>query len=455
MNATGSTSNATNILLSLGIATDSGLSGLGGEAEGNDFSSMLSQLLSGRSGKQEAMLLPDAAGIQTLPPEQQILPQVMASVAPDETADVTELLGQISTGLEMFTLTGNGSVVQPGADPDSVTLMAAADKMVATSARSSNDSNLPGDDVSVSQEADGSAILMLASVSEPPQQAAAPFAAGALKSMSHSSRQEKAVASMTNATSEKAGLLATARASSLPDSNSPGAPVLNAEEADFLLPGEEPPVLVRNITLQGQQNMILQHPAGTNSISMSATFPPAAENPVDIGSDASSFSAELSSETLTDSGQQSQRLQLSKDKLEFGQDRREWGGALGARIMTMVAEDVQKARIQLDPPELGNLEIKLQISQDQATVQVQAQHAHVRDVLEANAQRLRDALAAQGISLAGFDVSERGQGSADSGPSGNGQRSSTADDEWLAEDLTTDDHSQPRMNSNNLLDTFV
>ena len=108
-----------------------------------------------------------------------------------------------------------------------------------------------------------------------------------------------------------------------------------------------------------------------------------------------------------------QKLQRQfREKLEFGQDRREWTPALGARLVTMVANDVQQARIQLDPPELGSLEIRMQVQNDQASVQVSAQSHQVKDVLDNSAQRLRDALAAEGIELSEFSVS------ADSGGQG-------------------------------------
>lgn len=90
---------------------------------------------------------------------------------------------------------------------------------------------------------------------------------------------------------------------------------------------------------------------------------------------------------------------IAGETIKFGQDRREWSGALGQRIMTMVAQDIQQARIQLDPPELGALEIKLQVQQDQASVQIHAQHGQVREVLEQNIFRLKDALQQQGIEL--------------------------------------------------------
>lgn len=148
---------------------------------------------------------------------------------------------------------------------------------------------------------------------------------------------------------------------------------------------------------------------------------------------------------------------LREERLNFGNDRSTWGGALGARVVAMVMDDVQQARIHLDPPELGSLEIRLQVQQDQTTVQVQVQNGQVRDALESGAQRLRDALAAQGLQLAGYDVSERGQQSqaqqGQSGQGGQGDRSADgAEGEWLA----TDD-SQPLApaGSLNLLDTYA
>lgn len=122
-----------------------------------------------------------------------------------------------------------------------------------------------------------------------------------------------------------------------------------------------------------------------------------------------------------------QKLQRQfRERLEFGQDRREWTPALGARLVTMVANDVQQARIQLDPPELGSLEIRMQVQNDQASVQVSAQSHQVKDVLDSSAQRLRDALAAEGIELNEFSVSAdsggqgRDSGSDGSDGSGNG-----------------------------------
>ena len=144
-----------------------------------------------------------------------------------------------------------------------------------------------------------------------------------------------------------------------------------------------------------------------------------------------------------------------KERIEFGQDRREWGTALGARVMTMVSDNIQQARIQIDPPELGSLEIKLHVTQDQATVQVQAQHHQVKDVLEANVQRLRDALSEQGLQLAGFDVGTSSQQQQSSGGQADGQQSDNNAGEWAGAEDTPDNTGRPAPRSNALLDTFA
>lgn len=166
---------------------------------------------------------------------------------------------------------------------------------------------------------------------------------------------------------------------------------------------------------------------------------------------AASVAAQKGSEVNAESLQ----TQLLREKLEFGEDRQQWGAALGTRIMTMIADDIQQARIQLDPPELGSLEIKLQIQHDQATVHVQTQNVQVRDVLESHAQRLRDALASQGIALSEFDVSERGAEQQQQQQSETAQAHDAASGEWLAADEQASESELRPASSINLLDTFA
>ncbi|EDO25399.1 predicted protein, partial [Nematostella vectensis] len=136
--------------------------------------------------------------------------------------------------------------------------------------------------------------------------------------------------------------------------------------------------------------------------------------------------------------EEQQLVTEGRERLEFGRDKEQWAPAMGSRIMTMVADNVQQAEIHLDPPELGSMEIKLQTTQEQASVQVQVQNPLVRDVLEANAQRLRDALAEQGLELAHFDVSEQQQ---QAGQGRDQQGSEDRNDGWQEEQSDAGDPS--------------
>jgi len=87
----------------------------------------------------------------------------------------------------------------------------------------------------------------------------------------------------------------------------------------------------------------------------------------------------------------------------------QWNEQVAKRIGIMVSEQVQQAKIQLDPPELGLLEVKVRVQQDQVHVAINSAHQVVRDALEAQSPRLRDLLEQQGVQLGQMDVSDHGQ----------------------------------------------
>lgn len=207
-------------------------------------------------------------------------------------------------------------------------------------------------------------------------------------------------------------------------------------------------------TAKGLSSMVQPQASAATTAAATTTLSSAALS--DTGADG--LMPEEASEEFSFEENFEQTLQRqSRERLEFGQDKREWTPALGARLMTMVANDVQQARIQLDPPELGSLEIKMQIQQDQATVQVSAQSHQVKDVLDSGAQRLRDALAAEGIELSEFSVSaDSGQGKSDSGSeSGDGSGQGLASGESAETDELVGVNKAHTPAPDALLDTFA
>ena len=111
-----------------------------------------------------------------------------------------------------------------------------------------------------------------------------------------------------------------------------------------------------------------------------------------------------------------------------------WGGAIGERIMWMVQGDQQFARLQLNPPQLGPLEVRVSVNQDQTSVSFLASHAVVREALEAALPRLREMFDQQSMQLVRADVSDPGarHGGSDTGRSS--ETSEAAPGLWADDD---------------------
>lgn len=88
-------------------------------------------------------------------------------------------------------------------------------------------------------------------------------------------------------------------------------------------------------------------------------------------------------------------------------DQSGWGQALGERLMMMAKQDVQHARIQMNPRELGPLDVRIQMGEDKTSIVFQAQNAVTREALEAELPRLRMMLSDNGIEDAEVNVDQQ------------------------------------------------
>lgn len=84
-----------------------------------------------------------------------------------------------------------------------------------------------------------------------------------------------------------------------------------------------------------------------------------------------------------------------------------WDQALGERVQWMVGQRVQSAHIRLNPENLGPMEVRLNMSNDQASVQFVSAHGVVREALDAAIPRLRDMLEASGVQLLDVNISDQ------------------------------------------------
>ncbi|MBU2710467.1 flagellar hook-length control protein FliK [Zooshikella harenae] len=83
----------------------------------------------------------------------------------------------------------------------------------------------------------------------------------------------------------------------------------------------------------------------------------------------------------------------------------EWGQAFREQVSWLTGQGVQLAHLQLDPPDLGPVEVKVNIHHDQANISFTSHHAPVRDAIEQQIARLREQLIQQGFTDVNVDVS--------------------------------------------------
>ena len=100
----------------------------------------------------------------------------------------------------------------------------------------------------------------------------------------------------------------------------------------------------------------------------------------------------------------------------------EWGDKLVGKLTWLTARNMSVAEIHLTPPDMGPMEVRVQVQQEQAHITVHSANPAVRDQLELHSHRLRDMLSEQGLSLDQFDVSDSSQQQAGEDNAGEGRR---------------------------------
>ncbi|MGK0248600.1 MAG: flagellar hook-length control protein FliK [Oleispira sp.] len=218
---------------------------------------------------------------------------------------------------------------------------------------------------------------------------------------------------------------------------------LKSKKSVALEPMPAPQSIAPPITATAQQSQV--------SLALALNEDPTTQSLGDLVDGEALEKGELETKSNTlERKQDDQTLKLSK-----GQQA--WGDAITERITMNAAKDIKQVTIHLDPPELGSLELKLQIKDDQQThVQVQVQNPQVKEALESSAHRLREMLANQGLELSEFDVqtdSGRGESSQyGSDDQGQGQSQNSDTSEHSTEEISME---VSKAKNNNLLDTFV
>ena len=164
----------------------------------------------------------------------------------------------------------------------------------------------------------------------------------------------------------------------------------------------QPHEMVDSITEEFIANSPLQRDALINSSGSSFT-----ETPVVSANTQSLVTTNVTSHsplrnTPVAEPQYSQTLFMAKDEDE-------WGSALSQRMTTLVNDKVKEAKIRLDPPELGQLGIKITIEGDHLKVRMTAAIPQVQEMLENQSERFRAAFEDSQFSRVDVDIHHRQQ----------------------------------------------
>lgn len=87
----------------------------------------------------------------------------------------------------------------------------------------------------------------------------------------------------------------------------------------------------------------------------------------------------------------------------------DWGDKLVGKLSWLTARNMSVAEIHLTPADMGPMEVKVRVQNEQANITVHSANPIVREQLEQQSHRLRDMLGEQGLNLARFDVSDSSQ----------------------------------------------
>lgn len=128
----------------------------------------------------------------------------------------------------------------------------------------------------------------------------------------------------------------------------------------------------------------------------------------------------------------------------------QWQAEFSDRVQFMTRNNESRAELVLTPPQLGRIEISLNVNGDQASALFVSANPEVRTALEAAMDRLREALASNGIALGQAQVGSESSGQSAGNEQGGRQHAGNAasGSQEVAAGAWT-------RHSNNMLDVFA
>jgi len=90
-------------------------------------------------------------------------------------------------------------------------------------------------------------------------------------------------------------------------------------------------------------------------------------------------------------------------------NRKDFTNAVKDKVMLMINQKIQQVEIKLDPPELGNMHIRVNLQNEQAIVNFVVQNQQAKEALEQNLTKLKDMLAENGVDVGESNIEQQDQ----------------------------------------------
>ena len=141
----------------------------------------------------------------------------------------------------------------------------------------------------------------------------------------------------------------------------------------------------------------------------------------------------------------------------LGQNPVQWGQQLLAmlndKVQLQMGQQLQKAQIRLDPPNLGTIDITISVENDKTTVNLVASHQQVREALQQTIDQLRQSLGAKLSTEVSVSTQSENEGRGGTKQSSTASQDDAIAGQWLEPDKET--ISPVPMQPNNWLNRLI
>ncbi len=120
--------------------------------------------------------------------------------------------------------------------------------------------------------------------------------------------------------------------------------------------------------------------------------------------------------------------------------RKDFASAVKDKVMVMINQKIQQVEIQLDPPEMGNVHVRVNLQNEQAAVQFIVQNPQAKDALEQNMGKLREMLAESGVDVGDANIEQRQPG--EQSQAAFGENGASEQNNGNSEQELTENHQQ-------------